>query len=94
MIRGSIVVSNRLEPINVYVKPFVAVAGVDCLFDIYDPITETILNDDLYFYEALDAYPLHKYRWTIHYDTKYINCEFDKSPEKKLCRLLQDERDI
>ena len=83
--------SNQLEPINVYIKPFVAVSGVDCLFDIYDPVTETELNEDLYFYGVIEAYPLHKYRWNLHYHEKYVICEFNESPETKLCKLLNSK---
>ena len=79
---------NQLIPIRVMVKPFVAVSGNRCLFTIHYYSNGAEAGKDIYFDEAIQQFPVNRYEWDMYYDTRYISCEFDDAPEKKLCKLL------
>jgi len=81
--------ADKLIPITVTVKPFVGMDGTRCLFDVYTP--EDSLDLSLYFIEAIKKYPVSKYEWDVHYDTYYVSCDYDKSSEKQLCKLITKE---
>ena len=83
---------NELISINVYIKPFIAIGVTRCLFDICGPINQDMEDLSLSFYQAIERYPLHKYKWNTLYAEQYLSCEFDKSNNnKQLCKLLTRE---
>jgi len=65
---------NELIPMTVYVKPYLEEEkDIYCLFDVFDPLSDTEILGDLYFYEAIERFPLHKYKWIIHYNPRAID---------------------
>ena len=82
---------NELRQVDVYIKPSTATVGTLCSFDVHYPGREEPILEDLDFYTAIEKFPLHIFRWNVHYNPKTLNCEYDKSSDKQLCKLLTKE---